>query len=479
MKIDSINIKNFRCFDETEISFGLKATVFIGKNGTGKSSVISSLKSGLSFLFAKNRDFNYNLYTSSNSIIRGFGFWDARFSEIERVFNYPVSIKLNGHFFGKSLNWSLLKENSNGKFHSTLYKDAQNIILAHYNQDPQNAELPLLAFYSDSYPHILSNVGSVAKELVSKDVIPRDFGYYGWDETTNCMELWLIRYKKVSKYIRDYNTDLERTEDQIEQFKEKNEDSIAVLNKRLEQLKNDKKIIEFRNELSFIESKIFKLTEPLREDLAFINNEFEIVRLLSNNPIESKDDSLEFIFANGSSIFFEMLPQGYKRIFSIAIDLAYRSYILNKTNDFEGVVFIDELELHLHPTLQQEILQRLIRTFPNLQFIVTTHSPLVISNMKADGKEFKTIKLKKDDLTYSNEVIGNIFGIDYNTGLIDIMEAQYRSSFIDNLINSYVILKVRNKNEDAQKIWAEIFSIVGEDNQGIKNEINEKIKANR
>ena len=59
------------------------------------------------------------------------------------------------------------------------------------------------------------------------------------------------------------------------------------------------------------------------------------------------------------------------------------------------------------------------------------------------------------------------------------MEAKYRASHIDNLINSYITLKLRNRNEDAQKIWDEIFSIVGTDNEGIKNEINEKIEANR
>ena len=336
MKIDNINIKNFRCFDETEISFGTKATVFIGKNGTGKSSIISSLKRGLSFLFAQNRDFSHILSTSSHSNVRQFEFWDARFSEIERVFNYPISIKFNGHFSNKPISWELKKETPKGRVQSTLYKEAQNAILAYYHTNIKNAKLPLLAFYSDSYPHILSNVGSFAKKLVSQDVIPRDFGYYGWDETTNCMELWLIRFNKVSKFIRDYDTDLERTKKQTKQFNENSEGTIAILNKRLEQLKNDKKIIQFRNELSFIENKILKLTEPLDDNLDFINDEFQVDRLLSNNPTEGADDSLEFIFANGSSIFFDMLPQGYKRIFSIAIDLAYRSYILNETNDSEG-----------------------------------------------------------------------------------------------------------------------------------------------
>lgn len=484
MRIERIKIENFRCFKEIEILFGSKATVFIGKNGTGKSSIISALRRGLSFLFAKNRDFKNNLYTSSNSNIRGFGFWDSRFDEIDRVFNYPVSIELNGRFFNTQLiSWKLFKDKSKGKFHSTLYKDAQNTILEHYNNDVERAKLPVIAFYSDSYPHIPINVGSVAKEIVSKDIIPRDFGYYGWDYTANCMELWQIRYKKTSKYIRDYQIELERIESQIKQFSESNiknnQDNIDSLKIRLARIKNDKRIIVFKNEIDFIDNKIFKLTEPLRKDLDFINKDFQIDRLLSNQPTEESKDSIEFIFANGSSIFFEMLPQGYKRVFSIALDLAYRSYILNGIDEFDGIVFIDEIELHLHPTLQQEILQRFKKTFPEIQFIVTTHSPLIVSNLKVDNIQNKIIKLENEGLNYSQEPIENFYGIDYTTGLMDIMDAQYRPSTIDNLIDSYVILKLRNKEEGALKIWTEIFSIVGENNERIKTEINEKLEANR
>ena len=246
MKLFKIKIENFRCFESIEFEFGSKSTIFIGKNGTGKSSIISSLKRGLSFLFAKNSTFNSGLYNSSNSNIRGFEFWDCRFSEIERKFIYPMSIECNGIFESQSLTWQLYKEDSKGKFHSTLYKEAQNKILEHYNNDVENAKLPLLAFYSDSYPHVLSNVGNVAKEIVSKDIIPRDFGYYGWDEMTNCMELWLIRYKKISKYIRDYQIELERIDKQIKDINAKNnlndEANKLTLNRRLETLKNDKRI---------------------------------------------------------------------------------------------------------------------------------------------------------------------------------------------------------------------------------------------
>jgi len=54
MKIENINIENFRCFKSYEISFGKKTTVLIGKNGTGKTNVLTGLVYSLSFPFAKN-----------------------------------------------------------------------------------------------------------------------------------------------------------------------------------------------------------------------------------------------------------------------------------------------------------------------------------------------------------------------------------------------------------------------------------------
>ena len=70
------------------------------------------------------------------------------------------------------------------------------------------------------------------------------------------------------------------------------------------------------------------------------------------------------------------------------LDIASRLAILNPPGknalDASGIVLIDEIDLHLHPSWQQRILPDLMRTFPNIQFIVTTHSPQVISAIPAE-----------------------------------------------------------------------------------------------
>jgi len=82
----------------------------------------------------------------------------------------------------------------------------------------------------------------------------------------------------------------------------------------------------------------------------------------------------------------EQLSDGYRTPLAMGMDIAARMAEANPDMDdplaTEGVVLIDEVDLHLHPGWQQHILTDLMRTFPNIQFIVSTHSPQVVSSVK-------------------------------------------------------------------------------------------------
>lgn len=84
----------------------------------------------------------------------------------------------------------------------------------------------------------------------------------------------------------------------------------------------------------------------------------------------------------------DQLSGGYRGTLAFAGDLAWRMALGNPHLDdpltSEAVVLIDEIELHLHPSWQQRILGDLTRTFPNAQFIVTTHSPQVLTTVKPE-----------------------------------------------------------------------------------------------
>lgn len=57
----------------------------------------------------------------------------------------------------------------------------------------KNCEWPLLAYYSDSYPHVYSKVTSQTLDTINQDIIPRNFGYYQWDYESACTSLWETR----------------------------------------------------------------------------------------------------------------------------------------------------------------------------------------------------------------------------------------------------------------------------------------------
>lgn len=87
----------------------------------------------------------------------------------------------------------------------------------------------------------------------------------------------------------------------------------------------------------------------------------------------------------------DQLSDGIRSVLAMVGDIAYRCVKLNPhlgadaPQKTHGVVMIDEIEMHLHPRWQQAILPQLRRAFPNIQFIVTTHSPQVVSSVAAES----------------------------------------------------------------------------------------------
>lgn len=85
-----------------------------------------------------------------------------------------------------------------------------------------------------------------------------------------------------------------------------------------------------------------------------------------------------------------MLSDGEKGMISLVADIAYRMALLNSNLlddvlETPGVVLIDEIDLHLHPAWQKRVMGSLLRIFPNIQFVVTTHSPSILLNLSREN----------------------------------------------------------------------------------------------
>lgn len=130
---------------------------------------------------------------------------------------------------------------------------------------------------------------------------------------------------------------------------------------------------------------------------------------------DRKQYNFDIITGEGDVLNFNTLPDGYSSIISIVSELLLRMEAHHsKSYNLEGVVLIDEIETHLHVDLQKKILPFLIDFFPKIQFIVTTHSPFVLSSVSNAVICDLESRLVTDDLSgYSYDaLVESYFGTD-------------------------------------------------------------------
>lgn len=157
----------------------------------------------------------------------------------------------------------------------------------------------------------------------------------------------------------------------------------------------------------------------------FENFEKALTVLLGHSDFVLKFNSVDFNFTieeKGKEPYhFSHLSDGYSALLSIVSELMLRMSLEPlATYDKYGLVFIDEIENHLHVELQKKVLPFLTSFFPNLQFIVTTHSPFVLSSI-ADSVVFDLESQKRytdfSDYSYSS-IIEDYYGIDTYSEII-------------------------------------------------------------
>jgi len=127
---------------------------------------------------------------------------------------------------------------------------------------------------------------------------------------------------------------------------------------------------------------------------------------------------------NGETLNLNQLSDGEKNMIAMVGDIARRLSMANPnlSNPLEGdgIVMIDEVDLHLHPSWQRLIITRLVEVFPNTQFIVTTHSPQILSHLQAENifllkQENNNISVTKPTESYgksSDRQLEDILGVE-------------------------------------------------------------------
>lgn len=465
MYLKNLHISNFRCFRDYTIEFAPGVTVLFGKNGSGKSTLIHAIHKALSFAFKNDKveegeltlssgfsSLRPNQYRKKEDIVR---------DEKSGLSLPDICIHAEADFLETTLDWDMYALTSTFALQPSKYKTAYKLLMSRIKE---TGTFPVFAYFSDSFPHISTKASTLSKTQLSL----RNLGYLGWDDETAYSDLWITRLTKIWTIWNRAKMNVMQEESALancEKLKasgdiNENEyrEDVDLHRARLENALKD--FNKYNPEISSIRECLVNFSKKLPG--IDVQNVFVSVYEEDGLCLETKD---------GQNPPFEKLPAGYKRIFYMALDIAYRSYILNGTTDSEGIVVIDEIDLHLHPALEQVILQCFQETFPNIQFVVSTHSPLVLTGVETEGKPNVILHMASDGT--KPEVTHDIYGIDYNTGIEDVMGVESKNVELDYMVNLCAYMQKRGKQVQAENIMKRILDKFAKN----RNEVEKMVEA--
>ncbi len=327
MKISTLRLKNFRCFENREFSFGSRINLIIGDNATGKTTLLDGLAVGLGSLFLGMPD-----PASPRSIQRDearlafYRHGDVWTAEPQ----YPISVTCIGEAAGRQGQWSRAVTKRDGRtmrFEAAwIRRQAEHLTERVRLGEP--VVLPVVSYYG---------TGRLWMQLRQRQIetLKPDTRFMGYLDCLNPASdvkrllAWFKTQEIVALQRGVPSTTLEAARR-------------AILN-----------CVADAQHVGF---------DVARDDL--------IIRF--------GDHSLPFRY----------LSDGYRNVVAMAADIAIRCATLNPhlgedaARDTPGVVLIDELDLHQHPRWQRRVVDDLLRAFPNVQFFGTTHSPFIIQSLR-------------------------------------------------------------------------------------------------
>ena len=172
-----------------------------------------------------------------------------------------------------------------------------------------------------------------------------------------------------------------------------------------------------------------------------------------NLRAEENDGKFElWIDKNDIPLTIYQLSDGERGMLAVAIEIARRLVLANPVSEDpvksgDGVVLIDELDLHLHPKWQRSIANNLVRIFPNCQFVATTHSPQIIPSLAPEKIQFID-----NDKVFNPE---RSLGVDTNWILKYLMDTNDRPRWADEAITKIEDLINEGDFEEARKLMTE------------------------
>jgi predicted ATP-binding protein involved in virulence len=379
MNIKQLRMQSFRGISDLTLDFDPQLNVLIGNNGSGKSSILDCLSAFLNHIADQVKI----LYPNKDNFLRAMSGQSKNIfldDDISTGSTESLKTSLETIFNSVNIGYTIKKvryEFSNVS--SLLAQERQDSYLT------QNLSIPTLVT-TDKIP-------TLVYYSVKRDILFDDFQDSQDDKN----------YSILNAYNRAFTGGQVVFNEFFEWFR------------ILEEVENEL----IRDDPNYRDKQL----KSVRQAIYTFLPEFKDLRIRRLPKLRMT------VTKNSVELIINQLSDGEKNLLAMVGDLARRLAIANpemeKPELGSGVVLIDEIELHLHPKWQRMVIPALLRTFPNCQFIITTHSPQVLGEVK-DGKIYR---LANTESGVTAEIV-RTYGRDSNRILEDEMGVPKRSQEI-------------------------------------------------
>jgi predicted ATP-binding protein involved in virulence len=405
--IEKVTFTEYRCFDKLPLDFKKKVNLLFGDNSSGKSTIIRGLSTVLNSFFIG--------YSDENTRFFGLEKEDFRHSQSSTGLTNEAPIDIEFTFLGKCSKLELhsKKGRTLQRPLNEIYYYGKELYQSLFEATRQVKELPLLASFSTSDIHAIRKISS--KYFLRYEHKP-SFGYYECLQGDGFLSYWTKRMLVLR----------EASKGQLE----------------IEGVRN-----------------------------AIINALGESgCAIISDVQIRHNQGKIYYILTDGREIETDALSDGYRRLVNIVTDLAFRCMILNQgifgedaCKRTSGTVLIDEIDLHLHPSLQALVLKGLCTAFPNVQWIVTTHAPMIMTQVENDDANL-IYQLRFDPTKASKKYSATpatLYGLDASSIITSYLHTTPRSENVDHKLKNLFDYIDKEEYEDAAKTLTKLKTELG------------------